>query len=69
MSSMIDVRVTHHGSLFILEPVSESAQDCCDEYLEDGQRWGVNGRVVEHRYIEDIIVGMQESGLCIKDGK
>lgn len=59
-----DFLVNNQGSIFILTPVSEAAIKWCDTHLpDDAQRWGRNGYVVEHRYIQDIIWGLEDDGL------
>ena len=64
---MADLEVQNEGSIFIVWPRSPEGQLWCDDHLpEDAQRWGyngVNGIVVEHRYIADIVEGAKADGL------
>lgn len=58
-----DFLVNDQGSIIILTPTSEAAIEWCDTHLpDDAQRWGPNGYVVEHRYIQDIIDGLEADG-------
>jgi len=60
-----DVRVQNHGSLFLVEAVTDEAQEWIGEHIpEDAQYFGGN-LVVEHRYIDDIVNGMTEAGLIV----
>jgi hypothetical protein len=61
----IDLVATNHGSLFVLEPHTQPAREWCDENLGDDetQHWGLDGIVVEPRYLEDILQGARERGL------
>lgn len=64
MTTTTDYRVDNHGSIFILFPESRQAVDWCEEHVQqDGQRWGKNGYVVEHRYISNIVKGLEAAGL------
>lgn len=59
-----DFEVEDHGSIFILTPTSDAGLNWCWEHLpEDAQRWGKFGYVIEHRYIQDIVAGMERDGL------
>lgn len=59
MSNQYEVQ--NHGSVFILLPTSDAAKDWCNEHIsEDAIRW-CTGYVVEHRYIGDIINGLDEA--------
>lgn len=61
----IDVEVSNHGSLYGLNPLSETGEEWLAENLpEDTQCLG-NVRFCEWRYIEPIVEGMQNDGLII----
>lgn len=58
-----DFLVNNQGSIVILTPTSEQAVEWCNNHLpEDAQRWGPNGYVVEPRYIQPIIDGLEAEG-------
>ena len=62
----MDFSVTYDGSsLYLLEPRSEAAQDWTDEHLPDDAMTFGPAIVVEHRYIEDIVSGIQADGLTV----
>lgn len=59
----MDVKVEHHGSLYLLRPVSEAGQQWLDENIEpDAQRLG-NAVAVEPRYVWPIVDGMRNDGI------
>ena len=62
-----DFKVQNEGSIYILYAVSDRAQSWVEGHLpEDRQQWGVNGSVIEHRYVCDIIDGIREAALTIE---
>ena len=61
----IDFRLLVDGSISILWAVSDAAVGWVEEHLpEDATRWG-DGYVVEHRYLGDIVYGIDADGLVI----
>ena len=62
----MDFTITNHGSIVIIEPLTEAAIDWVAEHIpEDAQRWGRAGVVVEPRYVGDIVAGIEADGLEI----
>jgi len=62
----VDFEVQNHGSIFLLCPLTDSAIEWIDEYLpEDILTFG-RGVCVEHRFILDIVRGIQEAGLVAR---
>jgi hypothetical protein len=62
-----DFRIQNEGSIFILYVQTDAAKQwVADNLPEDIQLWGTNGVVVEHRFILDIIDGIENSGLTVK---
>jgi hypothetical protein len=62
---VIDFEVQNHGSIFLLCPLTESAIEWVDEHLpEDAFTFG-RGICVEHRFISDIVRGIQGDGLVV----
>lgn len=52
------------GSIVILTPQTDAAREWADEHLpEDTPRWGVHGRAIGTRYIEDILHGVVQDNL------
>lgn len=63
---MTDFELNNHGSIAILHANSAEAQAWVEEFLpEDRQSWGVNGTVIEPRYVDDILAAIQRDGLTI----
>ena len=62
---MPDISVINHGSIVILQPLSEAARGWFDEHIPDDALWFAGGLVVEPRYVEDILVGASEDGLVL----
>ena len=60
-----DFLVRNEGTIFLLEPKNDVAVAWVDEHLPaDRQLWGAS-TVVEHRYIRDIVAGIQSAGLAV----
>ena len=61
-----DFTVTNHGSLWLLTLITEAAQAWAAEHLpSDALRWGDHSIVVEPRYLENIVLGIQGDGLTV----
>jgi hypothetical protein len=59
-----DVRVTNHGSIFSVELQTRRAKKWWQDHVNDGLEFG-NAKIVEHRYISDIVNGMLEDGINV----
>ena len=59
----VDFSVENHGSIFLLRPITPSAFEWVREHIPDDAQYFGNAVVVEHRYIEDIVDGIQNDGL------
>jgi hypothetical protein len=66
-SPTIDFLCENHGNIFLLRPLTPSATSWIEEHL--GQNKGYQPYfptvVVEHRYIADIVDGIQNDGLAV----
>lgn len=63
-----DVRVERDGpmaSLFLFFPLTCAATDWIEEHIPEDATWFGAGLVVEHRYAEDIALGMLADGLRV----
>jgi len=60
-----DFRCENHGSLFLLVPISESAQSWVAEHLPEDRMTFGDGFVVDHRYIWAILEALQSDGLRV----
>lgn len=61
----VDVRVENHGSIVLLRPISDLADVWIDEHIDDEAQRYSGAIVVEPRYVDDIISGMEEGGLTV----
>jgi len=62
-----DFLVQNEGSVAILYPQNDEAQQWVDDHLPlDAPRWGGNGVVIEHRYLGDILFGIHNDGLVAR---
>lgn len=62
----IDVQIQNEGSIFILWAMTDRAVEWLEANCASAQRWGVNGYVVEHRYVDDIAEAMINSGMEVR---
>lgn len=62
-----DLVVENHGSLFLLRPMSDAAEEWLNEHLDpDNSQWFAGALVVEPRYIGDIVDGAVADGLEVR---
>jgi hypothetical protein len=59
----MDFSVANHGSIFIISPLTDSAKDWIAENVSDESQWFGGGLVVEHRYVDTLVEGMENDGL------
>jgi hypothetical protein len=68
-TKMPDFYVQNEGTIFLLHPLTEEATFWIENNIPaDALRWG-DTVVVEHRYISDIIIGIERDGLVIVRAK
>ena len=62
-----DFLVENHGSIFLLKPQTDSATSWVEEHIgrENGYQPYYPTVVIEHRYIADIVAGIQGDGLAV----
>jgi hypothetical protein len=65
-SAAPDFRCEHHGSIFLLYPLSPSAQSWIEENLPSDVQWFGNAVAVEHRFIWPILEGIQDDGMVVR---
>lgn len=62
-----DFYVESHGSIFLLRPRNDAARSWIDDNLytdEDNRpQWFGDAVAIEHRYIDDIVIGINDAGL------
>ena len=66
METNIDFVVANHGSIFLVDPQSDSARSHLIEHVSDDAQWYGGTLVVEHRYIGDLINQLVEDGWVVR---
>jgi hypothetical protein len=68
MPTIPDFAVENHGSIFLLQPQNEQAIAWIEEHIgpENGYQPYFPTIVVEHRYIADIVEGIQDDGMAVQ---
>ncbi len=64
----VDFLVENHGSIFLLKPRTPSATSWVELHIgsENGYQPYWPTVVVEHRYIDDIVAGIESDGLAVQ---
>jgi hypothetical protein len=62
----VDVVVSAHGSLFLMEPRTGVGREWILDNVADDATWFGGSLVVEHGYAESLVRGMQGDGLEVK---
>ena len=67
-SPTFDFELQNHGSIFLLIPQSISARIWIDDHIgkDNGFQLHYPTVVVEHRFIADIVAGIQEDGFTVQ---
>lgn len=65
MAKKFDLKITTHGSTFLLTGNTKKGWDWISDNFDFAQ-WVAGSVVVEQRFIKDVIVGAAESGLGIE---
>lgn len=59
-----DVIATSHGSIVAVCPVTPAAKEWVEEHVAlESWQWMGNMFAVEPRYLEDLLMGMEQDGL------
>lgn len=62
---MPDFHLIDHGSIALLDPLSDDARAWCARHLpDDATRWG-DAYAVERRYLHGVVEGIVGDGLVI----
>ncbi len=63
-----DLTVQNEGTIYIIHAASEDRKPGLADSVDHGDYnpYGENGRLVEHRYIADIVAGALADGLCVQ---
>jgi hypothetical protein len=67
-SPTVDFHCEHHGSIFLLRSLTPSATSWIEEHIgqDNGYQPYFPTVVVEHRFIADIVEGIQNDGLAVQ---
>jgi hypothetical protein len=67
-SPTVDFICENHGSIFLLRPLTASATSWVEKHIgeDNGYQPYFPTLVVEHRYIADIVEGIQNDGLAVQ---
>ena len=60
-----DLVLINHGSVYVLEPLTERGRDWIDESIDPEAQWWGKGVVIEPRYVENVVLGAQASCLVV----
>lgn len=63
---MADIWVNNQGSIVLLTPVSDAANEWIEDHIPDDAMYFGTALVVEHRYADDVIDGMMGDGLIVE---
>lgn len=61
----MDIRIENHGTICLLRPLTEAAEEWIDEHVDTPTWWGP-AVVVEPRYVPPIIEGLQADGFVVE---
>lgn len=65
---MADFRITYHGTVTLLHPLTPACREWIDENVAtEGWQWFGGGIAVEPRYLDNLVSGMAEAGLQQED--
>ena len=66
--SRIDISVEDHGSIFVLRGRTNVGRDWIEENCQQGDYnpFGSGARLVEHRFVDNILVGATGAGLAVE---
>ncbi len=63
---MTDFILTGGGTVYLLQPVSDSATAWLDEHIGDDAQWLGRALAIEHRYVGNVLAGITEDGLTVQ---
>jgi len=66
IESQVDIIVTNHGSIFLVDPRNVLATDWLKENVQEGAQHLGKKLAVEHRFIADLVNGMRNDGLVVE---
>lgn len=64
-AAMTDLSVANHGTIFLLQGLTEAGQEWIDKSLPVDAMTFCGAVVIEHRFIEAIVMGAIADGLTV----
>ncbi len=67
LAKQADFKVDNQGSIFLLHPLNDVAREWANEHIgqDNGYQPYWPSVLVEHRYIGEIVAGIQNDGLVV----
>ena len=62
-SDVIDFVVRDEGTVWLFTPLTPAALQFLSKHIQDDAQYFGDSLVVEHRYVEDLLLGLTEQGL------
>lgn len=62
----VDFKVRNEGSIFLLQPITEAANDWVNDHIPKDAQFLGTAVAVEHRYIANIVQGIINDGLGVE---
>ena len=59
----IDFAVRDEGTIWLFTPLTPAALQFLSEHIQDDAQYFGDSLIVEHRYVEDLLLGLSEHGL------
>lgn len=63
--SRVDVFVQDDGSIALFRPATKEAEVWFNEHISDDAQWFGSRLVVERRYVDNLVAGLQGDGLIV----
>jgi len=65
LKQIADAEVSGGGTIFLVRPLTDAAREWIEENVSNESQWFGQSLAVEHRYVGDLITGMQADGLTV----
>lgn len=67
MAIRLDAQVINQGTIFQVWPNTKRARKWIEEHVDlENAQWFGPTLIVEHRYINDLVMGMRDDGLKVE---
>jgi len=60
-----DFRLIDAGTIAVLTPQTDAGTDWVEEFIPDDHQQWAGGVVIEHRFVLDILTGIEGDGLTV----